>query len=146
MLAGVLCAMVLLLDQITKALIEDHLVPGQHVDGVGPFSLTYSHNNGVAFGLAGGGGALLVLLTVAALGVLAWWFNRNSTRPLAWVAAGLVAGGALGNLSDRVLSGSVTDFVDVSAWPPFNVADVAITCGVALLVFLLAQEPKTEPA
>lgn len=140
-LAGGLAAVVLVIDQVTKVLIEDRLVPGEHVDAVGPFSLTYAHNDGVAFGLAGGGGAILIVLTIGALAVLTWWFHRNTAKAGAWVATGLVTGGALGNLADRIASGSVTDFIDVSAWPPFNVADIGITTGVALLVFLLLQEP-----
>lgn len=143
--AGALCGAVVLVDQLSKAAIENRLVPGEDVGVAGPLSLTYAHNEGVAFGLAGGGGALLIALTVVALGVLVWWFRRNTGRAGAWVAAGLIGGGALGNLADRVSSGSVTDFIDVSAWPPFNVADVGITAGVALLVVLLAQEPAKEP-
>ncbi len=143
-LAGALGGAVLALDQVSKALIESNLVPGEHVDAVGPLSLTYSHNDGVAFGLAGGGGALLVVLTIGALGILGWWFHRHSAQPGAWIAAGLVTGGALGNLADRITSGSVTDFIDVSAWPPFNLADVAITTGVALLVYLLLSEPDPD--
>lgn len=145
-LAGALGGAVLICDQVSKAVIEDRLVPGEQVDVLGPLSLTYSHNDGVAFGLAGGGGVLLVVLTLVALGVLAWWFRRHVADRGAWVAAGLITGGALGNLADRIASGSVTDFIDVSAWPPFNVADIAITTGVALFVYLLLQEPSAEPA
>jgi signal peptidase II len=58
-----------------------------------------------------------------------------------WVAVGLLAGGALGNLVDRVLEGAVTDYVDFLAWPPFNLADVAIVVGVALLVLIYAKPP-----
>lgn len=142
-LAGALCGTVVLIDQLSKTAIENRLVPGENVDVGGPLSLTYAHNEGVAFGLAGGGGGLLIALTAVALGVLAWWFGHNSERPWAWVAAGLIGGGAIGNLADRVSSGSVTDFIDVSAWPPFNVADIGITLGVALLVVLLAREPSS---
>lgn len=145
-LAGALGGAVLVCDQISKALIEDRLVPGERVDVLGPLSLTRASNDGVAFGLAGGGGALLVALTIGALGVLAWWFGRHAPDRGAWVAAGLITGGALGNLADRIASGSVTDFIDVSAWPPFNVADIAITTGVAVLVYLLLREPAAEPA
>jgi signal peptidase II len=63
-----------------------------------------------------------------------------------WVATGLLAGGALGNLVDRIQAGAVTDFVDLSPWPPFNLADVAITLGVVLLVFLYVRDGEREPA
>jgi len=61
-----------------------------------------------------------------------------------WVATGLLAGGAIGNLADRVRAGAVTDYVDLPPWPPFNLADVAITAGVLLLVFLYLREAERE--
>jgi signal peptidase II len=140
-LAGALCVLVLALDQVAKASIEDNLVPGEHVDVLGPLAFTLTHNRGVAFGLASGGGAVLVALTVAALIFVGVLFARNPTRPGMWVAVGLLAGGALGNLSDRVRVGAVTDYIDVLSWPPFNLADVAITLGVlALALSYLAEE------
>lgn len=144
-LAGALAAIVLVADQIAKAAIEARLVPGEQVDVLGPLGLTLSHNRGVAFGLAGGAGAPLIVLTVAALGVVAYLFARNPTRPGMWVAAGLLAGGAVGNLVDRVRAGEVTDYVDLSPWPAFNLADVAISLGVLVLVFLYLREAEREP-
>lgn len=141
-LAGALGAIVVAVDQAAKAAIEAHLVPGQDVDVFGPLGLTLSHNQGVAFGLAGGAGAPLIVLTLAALGVVAYLFARNPTRPGIWVATGLVAGGAIGNLTDRIRADAVTDFVDLPPWPPFNLADVAITAGVVLLVFLYLHDAE----
>jgi signal peptidase II len=114
-------------------LVEANLVPGEHVDVLGPLGLTLAHNEGIAFGLAAGGGGALIGLTVVALLFVAVLFARDPTRPGMWVAIGLLAGGALGNLADRVRADAVTDYVDVFSWPPFNLADVAITLGVALL-------------
>jgi signal peptidase II len=136
LLAGALCALVVALDQGAKALVEANLVPGEQVEVLGPLELTLSHNSGVAFGLASGGGAALVLCTAAALVVIGFLFSRDPARPGMWVAAGLLAGGAIGNLVDRLLEGAVTDYVDFLAWPPFNLADVAITAGVLLLAVL----------
>jgi signal peptidase II len=144
-MAGALCAILVAVDQAAKAAVEAHLVPGEEVDVLGPFGLTLAHNRGVAFGLAGGAGAPLILLTVVALGVVAYLFARNPTRPGMWVAAGLVAGGAIGNLVDRIRVGEVTDYVDLSPWPPFNLADVAITLGVLVLVFLYLRDAEAEP-
>jgi signal peptidase II len=144
-LAGALAALVLAADQVAKAVVEARLVPGEEVDVLGPLGLTLSHNRGVAFGLAGGAGAPLIVLTVVALGVVAYLFARNPTRPGMWVAAGLLAGGAIGNLVDRVRAGEVTDYVDLSPWPAFNLADVAITLGVLTLVFLYLREAEREP-
>jgi signal peptidase II len=124
---------VLAADQIVKAVIEAQLVVGQHVDVIGPLGLTLSHNAGVAFGLAGGGGDALILVTIAALVIVGVLFAREPTRPRLWLAAGLLAGGALGNLADRIRVGAVTDYIDIGSWPNFNLADVAITVGVVLL-------------
>lgn len=132
-LAGVLCGLVVILDQCAKALVEANLVPGEHVDVVGPLSLTLVHNSGVAFGLASGGGGALIALTLVALLFVGVLFARNPSRPGMWIAVGLLAGGALGNLADRVRAGAVTDYVDFLSWPPFNLADVAITLGVVVL-------------
>lgn len=144
-LAGAVAALVLAADQIAKAAIEANLVPGEQVDVLGPLALTLAHNRGVAFGIGGGAGAPLVAVTLVALGVVVYLFARNPARPGMWIAAGLLAGGAIGNLVDRVRHDAVTDFVDVGSWPPFNVADVAVTCGVLLLVLLYLREAEREP-
>lgn len=141
-LAGALAALVLAADQIAKAVIEAQLVPGQDVDVLGPLGLTLSHNTGVAFGLAGGAGAPLVVVTLVALGVVVYLFARNPTRPGMWVAAGLLLGGAIGNLVDRVRADAVTDFIDLPPWPPFNLADMAITAGVVVLVLLYLRDAE----
>lgn len=142
-LALALCALVVAADQITKALAEAELVPGEQVDVLGPLTLTLAHNSGVAFGLAaGGGGALLIALSVAALIFVAVLFARDPARPRMWLAVGLLAGGAIGNLIDRVRAGAVTDYIDVLSWPPFNLADVAITLGVLVLALTYLREAE----
>jgi signal peptidase II len=140
-----LAAVVLVADQVAKAVIEAQLVPGEQVDVLGPLGLTLAHNRGVAFGLAGGAGVPLILVTLAALGVVGYLFARDPARPWMWIAAGLLAGGAIGNLADRIRAGEVTDFVDVLSWPPFNLADLAITAGVLMLVFIYLREAEWEP-
>ncbi len=140
-LAGALCGLVVALDQAAKALIEANLLPGEDIDVLGPIGLTLSHNSGVAFGLASGGGTRLVLLTAVALAVVGYLFFRNPTRWGMWAAAGLLAGGALGNLADRVRADAVTDYIAIGNWPAFNLADVAVTAGVLLLAFSYVREP-----
>jgi signal peptidase II len=131
-LAGALCGIVVILDQTAKALVEAKMYPGQEVDVLGPIGLTLSHNSGVAFGLAAGGGTRLV--------VVGYLFSRQPTRPGMWVAAGLLAGGAIGNLADRVRVDAVTDYVAIGNWPAFNLADVAVTAGVLLLALSYVRE------
>lgn len=140
--AGALCIVVIVVDQVAKALIEANMFPGEHVDVLGPLGFTLAHNEGVAFGLASGGGGALVALTVVALVFVGVLFARNPTRPWIWVAFGLLAGGAIGNLADRVRAGAVTDYVDVFSWPPFNLADVAITLGVIVLALCYVGEAE----
>jgi signal peptidase II len=131
--AAALAGLVVAMDQAAKAAVEANLTVGAHVEVLGPLTLTLVHNRGVAFGLASGGGAALVALTVVALVFVAALFARDPSRPGAWGAIGLLVGGALGNLADRLRADAVTDYVDVLSWPPFNLADVAITAGVAIL-------------
>jgi lipoprotein signal peptidase len=136
-LAGALCGLVVAVDQGIKAAIQANLYPGDHVDVLGPLGLTLSHNSGVAFGLAGGGGVLLVAFALGSIAFIGWLFSRDPTRSWMWVAVGLLAGGALGNLADRIRAEAVTDYVDIFSWPPFNLADVSITLGVVLLALSL---------
>ena len=144
--AGALCAVVVAADQATKAAIEAHLYIGEQVDVLGPLGLTLAHNTGVAFGLAGGAGIGLVAVTMVALGLIAYVFGRDPQRRGMWVAVGLLAGGALGNLVDRLAAGEVTDYIEIGAWPPFNLADIAITVGVVMmvLIYLRDAEPGAE--
>jgi len=145
-LAGALCAAVLAADQAAKAAVEGRLYVGEEIDVLGPLKLTLAHNTGVAFGLAGGAGVGLVLVTAAALALIGYLFARDPERRGMWVAVGLLAGGAIGNLIDRVTSDAVTDFIDIGSWPPFNLADIAITAGVVLmvLIYLRDSEPGAE--
>jgi signal peptidase II len=141
-LAAVLCGAIVAADQAVKAVVEAHLFVGEDVDVLGPLGLTLAHNRGVAFGLAGGAGVGLILSTAIALGVIAFVFGRDPERRGMWVAAGLLAGGALGNLIDRLAAGEVTDYIAVGSWPPFNLADVAITAGVVLMVLIYLRDAE----
>ncbi len=143
--AGAVCLAVAIADQVSKAIVGHDLVVGEKVDVLGPLKLTLAHNAGVAFGLAGGSGAPLVALTLLGLGVVLYLLARDPVRPLMWLAAGLLAGGAVGNLADRVRLGSVTDFIDLPNWPPFNLADSAITCGVLVLAYIYLREAQRVP-
>ena len=145
-LAGVVCGLVFAADQAAKAAVESRLVPGQYEEVLGPLELTLSHNRGVAFGLAGGAGVKLVITTALALAVIGFLFSRDPQRPGMWLAVGLVAGGAIGNLADRIRADAVTDFIAVGSWPAFNLADVAITVGVLLLVYFYLRDAEREEA
>jgi signal peptidase II len=137
--AGLVVVAVLLVDQGTKALVRSSIAPGEQRDVLGPLSFVDVHNRGVAFGFLGGGGALVLVVTFAALALLLGYFARHAERPLLWLPTGLVLGGALGNLVDRIHQGYVTDFIHFPHWPAFNVADIAVTVGVIVLVFVLEK-------
>jgi signal peptidase II len=143
---GVVIAVVLVLDQVVKAIIVGSIEPGERVEVLPFLDLVYVRNEGVAFGFLGDGAKSTVLLiTGAALVFVFVWFLRNPTRPWSWLAIGLLAGGAIGNLIDRVSRDAVVDYIDLPAWPSFNVADIAITAGAAILVLAaFATEPEPE--
>ena len=136
-LAGLVVAAVLLADQGTKALVRSSIAPGEQRDVLGPLTFVDVHNRGVAFGFLGGGGAIVLVVTFTALTLLLGYFARHAERPLLWLPTGLVLGGALGNLIDRIHQGYVTDFIHFPRWPAFNVADMCITGGVVTLVLVL---------
>ena len=133
-LAAGVAACVVCLDQLTKCFVRADMVVGERQDGIAFLDLVRVSNKGVAFGALDGHGWLVPLLTVAATAAVLVWFGNHATDAWAWLPAGLVLGGALGNLWDRIQRGEVTDFLKLPHWPAFNVADVAITVGVALLV------------
>ncbi len=128
---------VLAADQLTKHLIVSGIAVGDEHKFLPGIHLVHVRNSGVAFGFFSGGGALVLVFTLAALAVLLGYFLLRPTRPWLWVPTGLLIGGALGNLLDRVLNGAVTDFIKLPLWPAFNVADMCITFGVLALLWVL---------
>ena len=129
-------------DQALKAVVRSSIERGEHVDLILGIDLVNVRNRGIAFGLFSDGGALLVIFALAALAALLVFFATHRDRPLVWLPTGLLIGGATGNLIDRVAEGAVVDFVDLPWWPAFNVADVAITCGVVSLLYVLEGPPR----
>ena len=139
----VVILLVILLDQLTKMWATLSLRPLGTVTLVpGLFNLTYVGNTGVAFGFFAGGGAIVLILTLAALTALVVYFLLRPTRPGLWIPTGLLVGGAVGNLIDRLANGWVTDFIKLPLWPAFNVSDMAITFGVLALLYVLEGSPS----
>ena len=135
--AGLVLAGVLLLDQVTKRLVQSNIAEGDS-NGVFPgVQLVHVRNRGVAFGAFAGGGTIVAVVIGLALVALLVWFIRHAGTRLAWLPTGLLLGGAVGNIFDRVRDGAVTDFVKFPGWPAFNVADIAITFGVLSLLYVL---------
>lgn len=143
---GILALAVLALDQLSKAVVRGRVERGEAVEVVLGLQIVNVRNEGIAFGLLADGGALLLVITAVTLAVLLVWFATDSARPGLWVAVGLLTGGALGNLVDRVREGEVTDFLDAPLWPAFNVADIAITVGIVALVLIVLTTEDAQPA
>jgi signal peptidase II len=135
--AGALMVAVIALDQLTKHTIASSITEGDSEHFVPAIKFVHVHNRGVAFGFFSGGGTLVLVFTAIALGALLTYFVMRPTRRWLWIPTGLLIGGAIGNLIDRVSQGSVTDFIKLPAWPAFNVADMAITFGVLSLLWVL---------
>ena len=134
MVAAAIAAAVLVADRVTTSLALHHVHGVQHVWG--PFGLALEFNSGFAFSLFAGRAVIVTLLLCVGVLVLAFVVSRVR-RPLEVIGGGLVLGGALGNLSERIVSdghgGQVPDFITLSHWPTFNVADAAVTIGVVLV-------------
>jgi signal peptidase II len=145
LLTGLVGVAVVIVDQVTKRAIEHSVVRGEEQRFLPGVQLVNTRNQGVAFGFLPGKHLWVTILIALALMVLLVYFARHATRPLIWLPTGLLLGGALGNILDRVRHGDVTDFVKLPlGWPPFNLADAAITIGIVLL-FLLAEQTRRAP-
>lgn len=145
--AGVLAAGVLAIDQATKVAVRGGMERGDAIGLLPGLELTRVTNTGIAFGLFPGRAALVSVLTVVALcGIAIALAGLVSRNPIVAAGAGLLVGGSIGNLVDRLAFGAVTDFIDPARWPAFNVADIGIVVGAGLIVFgLLREEPPPEP-
>jgi len=139
---GLLVAVVLIVDQLTKHAVIANIPLGTSQKFLPAVNLVHIHNSGVAFGFFSGGGAVVLILTLTALSALVIYFLRRPTRPWLWLPTGLLVGGALGNLIDRLVHGYVTDFIKLPAWPAFNISDMAITLGVLSLLYVLEGAPS----
>ena len=127
---------VVAIDQLTKAWVRAEVAPHERINIFFGLDITLVKNTGVAFGALSGSGALVLVAVVLAIGGLLAYFAAHITRPWLWLPVGMVFGGALGNLADRVRIDGVTDFIDPILWPAFNVADMCIVLGVFGVLYL----------
>jgi signal peptidase II len=121
-------------DQLTKRIVSAHLALGSETHVLGPFSIHHVQNSGIAFGLFASKTPIVTALTAFAVGWMLLFFARSGSRHAVLpVSLGLLIGGSLSNLVDRIRLGHVTDFLDLKYWPAFNLADSFIVVGVAIL-------------
>ena len=122
-------------DQITKAIVTSNLDRGESWPDGGFVQATYARNTGTAFGLFRDQGFTLTIISLVAVAGMIYFYRGTALRtwPLR-LSIGIMLGGAIGNLTDRIRLGFVVDFIDIGAWPIFNLADSFITTGIAILV------------
>ena len=142
-----LAALIFVIDQFTKFLVRDQLMFRESFPATGFFRFTHVFNTGSAFGIFRDQNTPLILVSFIGIAILIMIY-RSQRRPsgLLRLSLGLQIGGAVGNLLDRLRLGHVTDFVDVGAWPVFNVADASIITGLVILawVFLVVESEDAK--
>jgi signal peptidase II len=141
-LLGVVAALVAGLDQLTKSLAVARL-RGHDVQIVGPIGLRLEYNSGIAFSLGTSLTAPIIIVAIVLVATIVWFARQVPSTPAA-VGVGLILGGAVGNLIDRLARGhhgAVVDFLYTRYWPTFNVADAAIVCGCVLVAWTVLRRP-----
>jgi signal peptidase II len=147
-LALALALSVFLADQISKRLIQASLQPGESIQVVPDvLRISYTRNDGGAFGILGGQSGLLLIGSAVAVAVVLWMLLQGPPARATALGCGLILGGAAGNLLDRLIAGDVADFLDLEfwplrEWPVFNAADIAIVLGVSVLFLAAAFRPE----
>jgi signal peptidase II len=142
--ASLVLAAVVAVDQGVKLWVTGALERGERRDLLPLVDLVNSRNTGVAFGLLQDSAALVGVAVGLAVAALLVFFARNARRPVLWLPVGMLLGGAVGNVIDRVREGAVIDFLKLPAWPAFNVADAAITVGVVVLFVVVELNARAE--
>lgn len=141
-----ICVIVIGLDQFTKMLVKKYITLGGTIDvWPGVFDLTHITNTGVAFGLLQNRQSLVLFSSMIAVLLIVLFLFKIRHNMLSIFGLGLTLGGALGNMIDRIFLGKVTDFLNFTYWPAFNVADSAVVVGFFLLALFLIRRPANKP-
>ena len=136
-------ALVVVADQLSKLWIRSNLLVGQSLFEVGFFRFTHVHNTGAAFGIFQGYSSILTIVAFIGVAVLLTYTLFIHPRfpllngSLSRLALGLVLGGTIGNIIDRLRQGYVTDFIDIGVWPTFNLADSSVVVGAIMFAYVL---------
>ena len=146
LLLAALILVVFITDQVTKAWVRASLIEGASRPREGFLRITHVSNTGSAFGLFPNQTLFLLIASVVGIAVLLVFFRKQAGHGfMVRASLGLQLGGAAGNLVDRITLGKVTDFIDVGAWPVFNLADASIVTGIVILAWLLFRSPRAAP-
>jgi len=144
----ILTIIIICVDQWSKYYIEQHMTLGMSIPIIeNIFHISYVLNPGAAFGILEHRTEFLILIALLMIGGVIYIYPRipDSSRLLR-VGLGLLVGGSIGNVIDRVRTGYVVDFFDFRVWPVFNIADTAIVCGVAFIIFTTIFSSVKEDA
>ncbi|MGD0385147.1 MAG: signal peptidase II [Solirubrobacteraceae bacterium] len=137
--AAAVAAVVLIADQLTKQLVRSSIALGESRHLLPGVTLVRAQNSGIAFSLFTGSEVAVIVVAAIVLAAVLTYFALHRERRWMWLACGLIVGGALGNLIDRLRVGMVTDFIKLPDWPAFNLADASITIGVLTLLWVVGR-------
>jgi signal peptidase II len=147
--ATLVLVLVLVADQLSKHAVNASIAQGEERRFLPGVQLVNTRNNGVAFGFLPGSHLAVTIVIGLALVALLVYFALHSRERWIWLPTGMLIGGAIGNVADRVRDGAVTDFIKLPlGWPPFNIADMSITLGVLILFLAIdhARAARRKPA
>lgn len=130
------------IDQLTKTWVRTNMRLGESIPSEGLFRITHTYNTGSAFNLFPNQTMLITMASLVGIAILLF-ILRKEDIPGVWLRSslGLQLGGASGNLVDRITRGRVTDFIDVGAWPIFNIADSSIMVGLSIIIWFILRRP-----
>tara|TARA_Y100000031_G_C8088079_1_gene322866 strand:+ start:180 stop:638 length:459 start_codon:yes stop_codon:yes gene_type:complete len=137
-LFGVIALIVLILDQVAKYFVKLTPLSSKHVLVEGWLSFSHVHNFGASFGMLQNQTSLLIWFSIIVIAGIFFYLHEIPQKYIPWL--GLILGGTLGNLVDRISYGFVIDFLSIAKWPDFNIADVAISVGALVLAWVIARE------
>lgn len=141
-----LALFIVVIDQLSKFYIQTHMVLGMSIPVIqNVFHITYILNAGAAFGLFENQTAFFVIIAVCMVVAAIYFYPRIPKQyRLLRFGTGLIVGGAMGNVIDRIKTGYVVDFFDFRIWPIFNIADVGIVCGVSCIIYTIIYLYKED--
>ena len=137
--AAAVAAAVLVADQLTKELVRSSIALGERRHLLPGVTLVHAQNSGIAFSLFTRSEVGVIAVAAIILAAVLMYFALHREQRWIWLACGLIVGGALGNLLDRLRVGMVTDFIKLPDWPAFNLADASITFGVVTLLWVVGR-------
>lgn len=136
---------VVAVDQLSKYLVKANMIMGQSIPEEGFFRITYTTNTGGVFGIFTNQTFLItVTAIIGVVAILIYSRYPQANRVPIRIALGMLLGGAVGNLIDRIRLGAVVDFIDVGAWPVFNLADSAVVVGIIVIIYYLLFQSRRE--